>query len=389
MFWIISQSLAMRQDSTLARGIIQRAWLPASITFLIIKHGEPLKRRKFNRFFAYERMWGIDGKLPVYMYSIKVGRYLKCYRFKSKLHPYEWEKAHREIEMLFKRKIYKFNSNRRDVCIMDIYVIKEDLPNYIKWSDSYLVEGRKFAIGESYGKKEVWNAEELPHGLIAGATGTGKTGLIRNIVHQAIQKRFNVYVLDFKGCGDFNSVEREYEKHHDLTKDYGRIIISEPVRAQEILLALIVEVRDRMEKFKECGVANIDEFNTQKGNNTMRPWLTIVDEVAEVLDVKPKDKADKEMYVDIEKSLRTLARMSRAAGVHLLLGMIRPSHDVLDGQIKNNLLFRACGYFSDASASRIVLDNDKATELPPDIKGRFIIGEEEVQAYYLPIPTEE
>lgn len=86
------------------------------------------------------------------------------------------------------------------------------------------------------------------------------------------------------------------------------------------------------------------------------------------------------------QALRTLTRTSRAAGVHLLLGFIRPSADVLDGQIKNNLLWRACGYFADPAASRIVLDNDKATELPPEIKGRFIIGEEETQAYYLPIP---
>ena len=68
------------------------------------------------------------------------------------------------------------------------------------------------------------------------------------------------------------------------------------------------------------------------------------------------------------------------------MGVIRPSHDVLDGQIKNSLLFRCCSYFADSAASRIVLENDRATELPPNIKGRFIVGEDEVQAYYLPLP---
>ena len=140
-----------------------------------------------------------------------------------------------------------------------------------------------------------------------------------------------------------------------------------------------------MEKFKEAGVSNITEYNA-RGWGHFVPWLVVIDEAAELLDVKPKDKAEKEMYAEIDHLLRTLARTSRAAGVHLLLGFIRPSADVLDGQIKNNLLWRACGYFADPAASRIVLDNDKATELPPEVKGRFIIGEEETQAYYLPIP---
>lgn len=116
---------------------------------------------------------------------------------------------------------------------------------------------------------------------------------------------------------------------------------------------------------KEAGVSNIDE-------------------AAEILDVKPKDKAEKELYADINQYLRTLARMSRS-GVHILMGFIRPSSEVLDGQIKNNLLWRVCGYFADPAAARIVLDNDRATELPQEIKGRFIVGEEETQAYYLPI----
>ena len=111
------------------------------------------------------------------------------------------------------------------------------------------------------------------------------------------------------------------------------------------------------------------------------PWLVVIDEAAEILDVKPKDKEEKEMYAEIDHYLRTLARISRAAGVHILMGFIRPSADVLNGQIKNNLLWRVSSYFADPAAARIVLDNDKAAELPSEIKGRFIIGEEEVQAY--------
>lgn len=268
----------------------------------------------------------------------------------------------------------------------DIFLIEQELPSFIRWEDKYLVDGRKFAIGEGYRGQAVWDATTLAHGLIAGSTGSGKTALIRCIIHQAICKRFNVNLLDFKGGGDYTGMEREARKYSDLEDGYGPFIISEPESARKLLLALTIEVRRRLDCFKEADVSNIDDFNA-KGREQLLPWLVIVDEAAEVLDVKPKDKAEKELYSDIDQYLRTLARISRAAGVHILMGFIRPSSDVLDGQIKNNLLWRVCGYFQDPAAARIVLDNDRATELPPEIKGRFIVGDEEVQAYYLPISS--
>ena len=271
---------------------------------------------------------------------------------------------------------------------MDIYLIEEALPSFIPWDDRLLEDGDKFAVGKGYMGKISWNTMALPHGLIAGASSAGKTNLLRCIIHQAILKRWNVQVFDFKGGGDFASVEREAQKYRDLESGYGPFIISDPEEARQLLSALTIEVEGRSAKFKEAGVTNITEYNAS-GRGFFVPWLLVIDEAAELLDVKPRDRAEKDLYSEIDHDLRTLARKSRAAGVHLLLGFIRPSSDVLDGQIKNNLLWRACGYFKDPAASRIVLDNDKATELPPEVKGRFIIGEEETQAYYLPVPEAE
>lgn len=269
--------------------------------------------------------------------------------------------------------------------MVDIFLIEQELPSFIEWRDEFMQVGRKFAIGEGYQGQVIWDAASLAHGLVAGATGGGKTVLLRCIIHQAIQKKFNVTVMDFKGGGDYAGVEREYQKYHDLENGYGPFVISEPEQARELLLELTVEVRSRLDSFRETGVSNIDEYNA-RGQEQFLPWLIVIDEAAEILNAKPQDKAEKEMYAEIDHYLRMLARMSRAAGAHILMGFIRPSSEVLDGQIKNNLLWRVCAYFQDPAAARIVLDNDKATELPPDIKGRFIIGDEEVQAYYLPVP---
>lgn len=269
------------------------------------------------------------------------------------------------------RKIYKIENHEEDITMTVVYLIAEKLSEKIMWDDSFMVEGRNFAIGESYSGRVIWNAVELPHGIVAGATGSGKTALLRCIIHQSILKNFNASLLDFKGGGDYTGLECEK--------------ISEPEDARNLLTALIVEVRGRMDDYKKAGVSNIDAYNAL-GRGRHIPWLLVIDEAAEILDVKPKDKLGKELYTEIDQSLRTLARISRAAGVHILFGIIRPDSNVIDGQIKNNLLFRCCGYFADPAASRIVLDNDKATELPPNVKGRFIVGDDEVQAYYLPLP---
>lgn len=361
-------------------------WLPLLLSLVLVIISIPEHRRQ--RFFTSIGFRGYDGKTPRYIGRYNVNAYLKKIRFKSRIPFTEWEKAKLDIEMFYRRKIYKIEQAKEDIRIMEIFLIQEALPSFILWDDSFMESGEKFAIGESFTGKVVWDVLAYPHGIIAGSTGSGKTGILRNITHQAVMKRWNVQMFDFKSGGDYASIEREAKKYRDMESGYGPFIISDPEEARQLLLALTIEVRGRLEKFKEAGVSNITEYNS-RGRDHFVPWLVVIDEAAELLDVKPKDKAEKEMYAEIDHLLRTLARTSRAAGVHLLLGFIRPSADVLDGQIKNNLLWRACGYFADPAASRIVLDNDKATELPPEVKGRFIIGEEETQAHYLPVPEVE
>lgn len=358
-------------------------WIPLLLSLVAAIISIPGYR--LRNFFASVHLRGCDGKLPRCKTRVTVNCYLKKITFKSRIPLVEWEKAKADIKLFYKRKIYAMEQSRKDLRMIDIFFIEQELPSFIPWDDSYMVDGRRFAVGESYKGQVVWDAVSLSHGLIAGASGGGKTVLLRSIIHQAIQKKFNVTILDFKGGGDYAGEEQEALKYQDLEKGYGPVLISDPEETRQLLLALILEVKGRMEHFKKLGVTNIDEYN-KVGRGHFVPWLLVVDEAAEILDVKPTEKAQKELYAEINQSFRTLARMSRAAGVHILMGFIRPSSDVLDGQIKNNLLWRVCAYFQDPAAARIVLDNDKATELPPEIKGRFIAGDEEMQAYYLPIP---
>ena len=368
--FFLSRFVAGRVDHVTFAFALRWLWLPLSLVFLVLRYGEGFKRWRFRRFFECSRFICYDGKPPQFLYSIPQGYYLECVRFLSTLPMREWEKMLPNLEEFYKKRIFKISQPGK-INFKDVYFITRDLPKLIRWDDSYTPDGRCFAVGEGYVGQVIWDAAEMPHGLVAGSTGSGKTGLLRCIIHQAIQKQFHISVLDFKGGGDFVLLE-------DVKNS---TVISEPEAARDELIYLLAEVRDRMAAFKAAGVSNVDEYNAL-GREQFEPWLLVVDEAAEVLDVKAKGE-EKELYTEIDQTLRTLARLSRAARVHLLMGVIRPSHEVLDGQIKNNLLWRVCGYFPDSPASRIVLDNDKATELPPDVKGRFMVGDEVTQAYYL------
>lgn len=367
--------------------LLRWLWIPLSLLFLIIRHGEVIRRHRLKRFFEQKKFTAYDGKLPKYLHTSTINRYLSRVRFKSRIPYGKWERIVSDLEGFYTKQILKIKNPPKGITYIDIFVIEENLPNYIEWDDSFMEDGRRFAIGRGYEGKCVWDAASLAHGIIAGATGGGKTAILRAIIFQAIRKKFNVQILDFKGGGDFAAIERERQNYIDLEDGSGTYIISEPDEAQKFLICLLVEVRNRLDHFKEAGVSNIEEFNALGGLQFI-PWLLVIDEAAEILNVKPKVKEEKEIYDSIDQSLRILARLSRAAGVHILMGIIRPSTDVLDGQIKNNLLWRACSYFADEAASQLVLGNDKATKLPPNVKGRFLIGDDEVQAYYLPPKVE-
>ena len=303
-----------------------------------------------------------------------MSEYVEKIRFKSAIPLREWEKIWGDLELFYKQRIHKMKQSKEKINVMEIYVEKKPLPTFIEWSDEFMEHGPRFAIGEGYMGKVVWDTAVHPHGLIGGSSGSGKTSTQYSIAYQAISKKWNVNILEFKGGGDYIALEQ----------GYGPIIISDPIEARDLLLALTIEAKGRMAVCKEAGVSKIEEYN-DSGRGYFVPWLLVVDEAAELFDVKPKSKEEKELYTEIDSLFRILARTARASGIHILMSFIRPSSDVLDGQIKNTLSWRVCGYFPDPAASRIVLDNDRATELPSEIKGRFIVGDEEVQAYYMPI----
>lgn len=285
----------------------------------------------------------------------------------------EWEKRQAAIETALGITIVKLTYAKGKSRVL-VYAVSagDDLPEVLKWKDSYLSpKSFVLVLGESYTGPVTVNLAHIPHILLGGSTGSGKSILLKLLLMQAIHKGAEIFIADFKGGVDFPKIWH-YKcwmcfNEQDLLK---------------MLTDLVAELERRKALFLAADCANIDEYNVT-GNEHLKRWVFGCDEVAEVLDKTGRSKEDKELLTKIENKLSTIARQGRAFGIHLILATQRPDATIIPGQIKNNMDFRVCGR-ADSVLSQIILDNTSAAEqIPKDARGRFITGDGTVFQGYL------
>jgi DNA segregation ATPase FtsK/SpoIIIE and related proteins len=323
-----------------------------------------------------------DGRFPYLVKKVKdknglkkSKKYKELYIFKSNIPLTEWIGAKERIETAIDRNIIRFSEGgNKKICQITTVPPECKIPDKINWDDDKLQDKDGVVIvGEGALEKLTFDLNRTPHVLAAGETGSGKSVILRSILWQLISKGARVYMIDFKGGVEFGI---RYEK-------YGEVI-TERQRAVEVLTELCEENQKRLALFRQMEAKNLPEYNRKTGKNLCRIGV-FCDEIAEMLDKKGAIKKDKEIMEQLEGLISSLARLSRATGINLFLGVQRPDANVLTGQIKNNVPVRICGRFADKSASEIVLGNTDAVYLP-EIKGRFLfrLGNvtEEFQAYY-------
>lgn len=256
--------------------------------------------------------------------------------------------------------------------ILDAVSAGDDLPEVLKWKDSYLSpKSFVLVLGESYTGPVTVNLAHIPHILLGGSTGSGKSVLLKLLLMQALRKGAEVYIADFKGGVDFPKVWHE-KCRMCFTEEDLRYTLDQ--------LAAVLEYRKNA--FKALGCPNIDAYN----ETTEQPLPRLIfacDEVAEMLGKTGADNERKKLLAQIENRLSTIARQGRAFGIHLILATQRPDATIIPGQIRNNMDFRVCGR-ADSVLSQIILDNTSAAEqIPKDARGRFITGDGTVFQGYL------
>ena len=256
--------------------------------------------------------------------------------------------------------------------ILDTVSAGDDLPEVLKWKDSYLSpKSFVLVLGESYTGPVTVNLAHIPHILLGGSTGSGKSVLLKLLLMQALHKGAEVYITDFKGGVDFPKVWHE-KCRMCFTEENLRYTLDQ----------LVAVLEYRKNAFKALGCPNIDAYN-EIAERPLQRLIFACDEVAEMLDKTGADNERKKLLAQIENKLSTIARQGRAFGIHLILATQRPDATIIPGQIRNNMDFRVCGR-ADSVLSQIILDNTGAADqIPKDARGRFITGDGTVFQGYL------
>lgn len=339
-----------------------------------IKEYPTKKRRKyFNRLFQQIKLTQNED-CPYYLYETELSEFAVMVVFVSLVPLSAWNAKKELLETHMNAKIIGIKQEPDNYQKISLIVETEPLPQLAEWSDRYIdLKQNTLVIGLSYSGVIGMNLEKQPHAFIAGETGSGKSNILKCMIHQALLKHYEVVLIDFKRGVSFSSFGNAVSIYYE----YKDIIT--------VIKEMILETTRRLDKFRSAGVDNINDYNRITADFLPRK-VVFIDELAELLKTR-----DKELTHVLNDSLETLTRLSRSAGIHLIMGIQRPDSTVISGQIKNNVSYRVCGRFVDREPSRIMLGCDVASGLP-NIKGRFIIKDNdfyEVQCFYFSHETNQ
>jgi len=234
------------------------------------------------------------------------------------------------------------NTRRRLVRLGDIYAGRpEKASPLVAW------------LGKGIDGNAVWtDLAKMPHVLVAGTTGSGKSGcvnaILSSILMHASPNDVRLVLVDPK------QVELNHYEHvpHLLTP-----VVTSPRLAANVLANLIGEMESRYGIMGEARARNLAELNRARAKAGEAPLphiLCVIDELADLMMVSP---------AEVEDSIIRLAQKSRATGIHLVLATQRPSTDIITGTIKVNIPARIAFAVSSQTDSRVILDQGGAEAL--------------------------
>jgi S-DNA-T family DNA segregation ATPase FtsK/SpoIIIE len=208
-------------------------------------------------------------------------------------------------------------------------------------------------LGKDISGAPVWtDLARMPHLLIAGTTGSGKSGCINTILTSILLRstpdEVRLILIDPK---------RIELNHYEAIPHLMTPVVSSPKEAAAVLRNVVGEMDRRYERLSSVRARNLHEANRslrQRGEQTMPYLLVVIDELADLMMISPQD---------VEDCVIRLAQKSRAVGIHLVLATQRPSVDVITGMIKANVPSRIAFAVSSQTDSRVILDQQGAESL--------------------------
>ena len=215
-------------------------------------------------------------------------------------------------------------------------------------------KGVTVALGKDIaGRTMIADLSKMPHLLIAGATGSGKSVcmncMITSLLYRFSPEQIKLIMIDPKVVEmvTYNGVP------HLLAP-----VVTDPKKAAGVLKSVTREMDRRYELFATFSVKNIGQFNEKvlkdENREPLPYWVVFIDELADLM-IVARD--------EVEESIIRIAQLARAAGIHLVIGTQRPSADIITGSIKANIPSRIAFAVSSGTDSRIILDMNGAEKL--------------------------
>ncbi len=199
------------------------------------------------------------------------------------------------------------------------------------------------------GKPIVSTISKMPHVLIAGQTGSGKSvclnTFLATILFRASPQEVKFILVDPKRV--------ELTSYNGIPHLLAPVIV-EPEKVISALRWVMAEMDRRYKLFSEAGVRNLDGYNEMSGFQALPYILVVIDELADIMLFSP---------VEVEDSITRIAQMSRATGIHMILATQRPSVDIITGLIKANIPYRIAFAVASQVDSRVILDTQGAEKL--------------------------
>ncbi len=207
-----------------------------------------------------------------------------------------------------------------------------------------------FAIGKDIsGQNIISDISSMPHLLIAGATGSGKSVCVNSLILSTLFKltpdELKMILIDPKvvELNIYNGIP------HLLVP-----VVTDVNKAAQALNWAVQEMSNRYDLFAKKSVRDIDSYNIKEKDDKLPKILIVIDELADLMAASPKE---------VEDSITRLAQLARAAGIHLVIATQRPSVDVITGTIKANIPTRIAFAVSSYVDSRTILDTSGAEKL--------------------------
>ena len=261
-----------------------------------------------------------------------------------------------ELQLAINTDKIKLDFEQKSGCIIFECSKRERKILYFEELENKTKEGLTASIGKDLNNKEISiNLLDTPHLLVAGATGSGKSCILNNIISSLALKYnkeyYNTILIDIK--------QVEFLQFANISQ-LATPIITTTEKAIDILNKMCSIMQNRYNILSQNNCRNIEEYNNIS-NDKMCYYSIVIDELADLFIQSP----------DIETIICRLAQLGRAAGIHLILATQRPDRETITGRLKVNIPSRIALSVASLYDSRIILDEVGAEKLTG--KGDFIL----------------